>query len=77
MYTYIFISIIKLKYIIFQDLQGEQKVKNFYTTRVKLLAYNNSFFSSVVNDSKTKKLSKLFNLTHYRIIIILYLVTVY
>lgn len=55
MYMYVY-----LKYIVFQDLLGKRKVKNFYATRVKLLAYNNSFFSSVVKNSKTGKLSKLF-----------------
>eukprot|EP00102_Acyrthosiphon_pisum_P026115 XP_016663325.1 PREDICTED: uncharacterized protein LOC100575385 [Acyrthosiphon pisum] len=39
------------------DLEGKQKVKNFHKTRIKLLAYNNSFFSSVIKDNGTGKLS--------------------
>ncbi|XP_026820069.1 uncharacterized protein LOC113558742 [Rhopalosiphum maidis] len=39
------------------DLQGKQKVKNFHKTRIKLLAYNNSFFSSVIKENGTGKIS--------------------
>ncbi|XP_060847850.1 uncharacterized protein LOC132927356 [Rhopalosiphum padi] len=39
------------------DLQGKQKVKNFHNTRIKLLAYNNSFFSSVIKENGTGKIS--------------------
>ncbi|VVC42304.1 Ionotropic glutamate receptor, L-glutamate and glycine-binding domain,Ionotropic glutamate receptor [Cinara cedri] len=39
------------------DLEGKKNVKNFHKTRVKLIAYNNTLFSSVINNSETGKLS--------------------
>ncbi|XP_025191028.1 uncharacterized protein LOC112591428 [Melanaphis sacchari] len=39
------------------DLQGKKKVKNFHKIRIKLLAYNNSLFSSVIKENGTGKLS--------------------
>lgn len=53
----------------FQDLEGKHKIKNFYGTRIKLLAYNNSFFSSVIQNNLPKKLSKLYLKTLMFIII--------
>lgn len=43
----------------FQDIEGEKRVKNFHLTRIKVLAYNNSFFSSVIKNNETGKLSEL------------------
>lgn len=39
-------------------MQGKKKVKNFHNTHIKLLAYNHSFFSSVIKENGTGKLSE-------------------